>query len=197
MDAQVLGISVDHIPCLQAWAESLGKISYPLLSDFWPHGAVAEKYGVLRPADGFTERAIFVIDKDGVIRYIDIHAIGDQPDNEVLRGELRRLQSTPVEQAAYPPALYEDDEVPEGGVVLYCTRWCKDCRKVRAWLESHGLEYVEVDIDYNLKARARVRQLANGAMVTPTVDLYGAIVLDYKEDKLEEALRQAKQKGRI
>ncbi|HBX68522.1 MAG TPA: hypothetical protein DEH25_03835, partial [Chloroflexi bacterium] len=40
LNAQVLGISVDHVPCLQAWAESLGGISYPLMSDFWPHGAV-------------------------------------------------------------------------------------------------------------------------------------------------------------
>jgi len=59
---------VDHVPCLQAWAKSLGGIDYPLLSDFWPHGAVSTAYGVLRP-DGFTERAIFIIDGEGIIRY--------------------------------------------------------------------------------------------------------------------------------
>lgn len=91
LNAQVLGISIDHIPCLQAWAESLGGIHYPLLSDFWPHGDVAERFGVLRPEDGYTERAIFVLDKDGVVRYIDIHAIDDRPNNEEVRKVLRQI----------------------------------------------------------------------------------------------------------
>ena len=47
LDAQVLGISVDHVPCMKAWAESLGGINYPLLSDFWPHGEVCDRYGVM------------------------------------------------------------------------------------------------------------------------------------------------------
>ena len=63
-----MGISVDHVPCLTAWAESLGDINYPLLSDFWPHGAVAEKYGVLH-SKGYTERALFLIDKEGVVQH--------------------------------------------------------------------------------------------------------------------------------
>jgi len=82
LNAQVLGVSVDHVPCLQAWAESLGGISYPLSSDFWPHGSVARKYGVLIEEEGKSERAIFVLDKMGIIRYIDIHDIDHQPDNE-------------------------------------------------------------------------------------------------------------------
>ena len=90
LDAQVLGLSVDHIPCLVAWAESLGGINYPLLSDFWPHGAVAQTYGVLR-SEGKSERAIFVLDKRGVIRYIDIHDIDDQPSNVELRSVLRQV----------------------------------------------------------------------------------------------------------
>jgi alkyl hydroperoxide reductase subunit AhpC len=90
-DAQVLGMSIDHIPVIKAWAKSLGNISYPLLSDFWPHGLAALKYGVLR-AEGFTERAIFIIDKKGVIRYIDVHPIGDQPKNSVLFEELKKIQ---------------------------------------------------------------------------------------------------------
>ncbi len=90
MNAQVLGISVDHIPCLKAWAESLGGISFPLLSDFSPFGAVADLYGVRR-SEGFSERAIFVIDKKGIIRYIDIHDIDDRPSNDVLFRELERI----------------------------------------------------------------------------------------------------------
>lgn len=90
-DAQVMGISIDHVPVHKAWAKSMGGISFPLLSDFWPHGLTALKYGVLR-AEGFTERAIFIVDKQGKIRYIDIHAIGDQPKNPVLFDELKKIQ---------------------------------------------------------------------------------------------------------
>ncbi len=90
LNAQVLGISVDHVPCLKAWAESLGGISYPLLSDFSPQAAVAKKYGVRRK-EGFSERAIFVLDKYGIIRYIDIHNIKDRPKNNVLFAELKKV----------------------------------------------------------------------------------------------------------
>ena len=90
LNAQVLGISVDHVPCLKAWAESLGGISFPLLSDFSPLGAVAKKYGVRRK-EGFSERAIFVLDKYGIIRYIDIHNIKDRPKNKILFAELKKV----------------------------------------------------------------------------------------------------------
>ena len=84
-NTQVLGISVDHIPCLKAWAESLGGISYPLLSDFWPHGAVAERYGVLREKDGKSERALFVVDKEGIVRYVQIvNELTSEPDYEAV-----------------------------------------------------------------------------------------------------------------
>lgn len=90
LNAQVLGISVDHVPCLKAWAQSLGGISFPLLSDFSPLGAVAKKYGVKR-REGFSERAIFVLDKYGIIRYIDIHNIKDRPKNKILFAELKKV----------------------------------------------------------------------------------------------------------
>jgi peroxiredoxin len=83
LNTQILGISIDSVYSHQAWAETLGGIKYPLLSDFWPHGAVASKYGVMTE-DGFTERALFVIDRQGIIRYIDHHDIDETPDNEVL-----------------------------------------------------------------------------------------------------------------
>lgn len=90
-NTQVLGISVDSTDCQRAWAKSLGRIdNFPLLSDFWPHGEVAKKYGVLR-SEGFSERAIFVIDREGVIRYSDVHELNDQPDNEVLFRKLEKL----------------------------------------------------------------------------------------------------------
>lgn len=82
-DTQVLGISVDSIPSHEAWQRSVGGITYPLLSDFYPHGAVAEKFGVLRQ-EGMSERALFIIDKQGIIRFIDVHPIGEQPENAEL-----------------------------------------------------------------------------------------------------------------
>ena len=89
-DTQVLGISVDSVPCNTAWAKSLGGISYDLLSDFEPKGEVARKFAAYRP-EGISERALFVIDKQGKIIYKDIHAIGEQPDNEEIFDVLRKL----------------------------------------------------------------------------------------------------------
>jgi len=90
-DAQVLGISVDSVPCNTAWAKSLGGISYDLLSDFHPKGAVAKAFGAYRENDGISERALFIVDKEGKFAYVDIHDIGDQPDNEELFDVLRKL----------------------------------------------------------------------------------------------------------
>jgi len=90
-DAQVLGISVDSVPCNTAWAKSLGDLTYDLLSDFHPKGQVAQAYGAYRENDGISERALFIIDKDGKLAYKDIHNIADQPDNEELFDVLRNL----------------------------------------------------------------------------------------------------------
>src|SRR6202011_1329471 len=89
-DAQVVGVSTDSRFANAAWAQQLGGINYPLLSDFYPHGAVAEKYGVLRP-EGMAERAIFLVDKDGIVRYIDVHELREHPDEAVLFEELGKL----------------------------------------------------------------------------------------------------------
>jgi len=68
-DAILLGVSVDNIPTLYAWTRQMGKLWFEVLSDFWPHGSVADKYGVLR-SDGLSERALFFIDKEGIISAI-------------------------------------------------------------------------------------------------------------------------------
>ena len=83
LNTQVLGISIDSVPCNTAWAKSLGGITFDLLSDFEPKGGVARAFGVYRP-EGYLERALFVIDKEGRVVYKDIHQIDDQPDNEVV-----------------------------------------------------------------------------------------------------------------
>jgi peroxiredoxin (alkyl hydroperoxide reductase subunit C) len=93
-DAILLGITVDNIPTLYAWTNQMcmgaGNLWFPVLSDFYPHGAVADEYGVLR-SDGVSERALFVIDKKGTIRYIDVHDINKRPRLEVLVRELEKL----------------------------------------------------------------------------------------------------------
>lgn len=184
LNAQVLGISIDHAPCLQAWAESLGGISFPLLSDFWPHGVVAEKYGVLR-GDGRSERAIFIIDAEGIIQYIDIHDIDEQPSNDELREELRRIDP---EAAAGEPAGVVGADLPHGGIVLYCSSWCPSCKRARAWLDARGLTFTEVDVYGNPAAAAQLRQWADGNLTTPTFDIDGTIVVDFDRDRLTELL---------
>jgi glutaredoxin len=171
-----------------AWAESLGGINYPLLSDFWPHGAVAEKYGVLRSEDGKTERAIFIIDKEGIIQYIDIKDwIDDQPSNEVLFEELKRI--TPESFEAYQEVDEQAPEpLPKGGVVLYCTNWCPDCKRARFWLKKHDIEFTEVNIDRVPAAAAQVKVWADGNRTTPTFDIDGTIVVDWDEKRLKELL---------
>jgi peroxiredoxin len=89
-NAILLGITVDNIPTLFAWTNQMGKLWFDILSDFWPHGDVAARYGVLR-SDGVTERALFVIDKKGIVRYIDVHNINQRPRLEVLVNELEKL----------------------------------------------------------------------------------------------------------
>jgi peroxiredoxin len=91
LDAQVLGISVDNVPCNEAWAKSMGGLSYPLLSDFFPHGMVAFKYNSLRDG-GVSERSIFVVDKQGKIAYIDIHDITKQPPTDKIFEALKKLK---------------------------------------------------------------------------------------------------------
>src|SRR3954469_1080244 len=78
-DTQVLAISCDTVASLRVFAEREG-LDYPLLSDFWPHGAVAQAYGVFNEALGAAERGTFVIDKTGVVRWSVRSAISDARD---------------------------------------------------------------------------------------------------------------------
>jgi peroxiredoxin len=89
-DTILLGITVDNIPTLFAWTNQMGELWFPVLSDFWPHGGVADKYGVLR-SDGTAERALFVIDKKGIIRFINVNDINQRPKLEELVKALEGL----------------------------------------------------------------------------------------------------------
>ena len=91
LECQLLAISVDSIPCHTAWAKSLGGLSYPLMSDYWPHGEVSAKYGMLS-TKGYAERGVFLVDKAGIIRFIEIVESYELPDNDALFRELERLR---------------------------------------------------------------------------------------------------------
>ena len=186
LDTQVLGISVDSVPCLTAWAKDLGGITYPLLSDFWPHGAVAQQFGVLRQ-EGYTERAIFILDKQGVIRYVDVHDIAAQPDNDELRRATREIDPA-VRHRPEPPEP-EPAALPHGGIVMYCTKWCPDCKDARAWLARHQLPYTEVDITTTPGAAQQVQRWAGGNRTTPTFDIDGTIVVDFDLPRLRQVLK--------
>ncbi|MDD5476155.1 MAG: peroxiredoxin [Syntrophales bacterium] len=90
-NAVLMGITVDNIPSLYAWTKQMGDLWFPVLSDFWPHGEVADSFGVLR-SDGTSERAIFIIDGKGIIRYIDVHDINRRPPLETIVRELEKLK---------------------------------------------------------------------------------------------------------
>lgn len=79
------------MPSLKAWAEKLGGIPFPLLSDYWPHGAVGKAYGVFNEERGADKRAAYVIDANGVVRYAKLYEPGTIPESRELLEQLRRL----------------------------------------------------------------------------------------------------------
>lgn len=202
VNTQVLGISVDSKDSLKAWAESLGGITYPLLSDFWPHGAVAQKFGVLR-SDGASERAIFIIDRSGIICYVDVHDIEDQPDNELLFRELAALEGVPFPQEIVPPAPEREqasDQAAEQAaaakgsagsaldVTLYCTDWCPACRRARAYLKINKIDFKEINIARDRQAAADVRAWTGGYESTPAFVVNGTVVVNFDIEKLNQLL---------
>ena len=81
-----VGISVDSVPTKKAWAEDLGIKKVRLLSDFWPHGQVAQLYGIFREETGFSERANIIVDEKGKIVFVKVYEISRLPDiQEIIR----------------------------------------------------------------------------------------------------------------
>jgi peroxiredoxin len=94
-DAELLGISCDGIWCHLAFAHDR-KLHFPLLSDFEPKGEIARRYGVYRDHDGTSERALFVIDREGVVRWSYCSPVGVNPGAD---GILRALEALPAKAA--------------------------------------------------------------------------------------------------
>ncbi|KQU57251.1 peroxiredoxin [Rhodococcus sp. Leaf278] len=79
-DTAILAISVGPPPTHKIWAAEQG-YTFPLLSDFWPHGAVAQAYGVFNEDAGFANRGTFVVDKSGIIRFAEMNGPGEARDS--------------------------------------------------------------------------------------------------------------------
>jgi peroxiredoxin len=90
---QVLTVSVGPPPTHKIWATQSG-FTFPVLSDFWPHGAVADAYGVFNADSGFANRGTFVIDTAGVIRFAEVKAPGEARDQTVWVEALDALRSS-------------------------------------------------------------------------------------------------------
>jgi alkyl hydroperoxide reductase subunit AhpC len=90
-------MSCDSVFSHVAWQKfEVGWLNFPLGSDFYPHGEVARNYGVLRegdPVPGINERAVFIIDKEGIIRSVAVLELGEVPDNDDAFEVLRELQT--------------------------------------------------------------------------------------------------------
>lgn len=96
LGAELLGISVDGVWCHMAFAEAR-KLRFPLLADFHPKGTVSQRYGAYREKDGYSERALFVTDRDLVIRWSYLSPVGVNPGAD---GILQALESLPGEAGA-------------------------------------------------------------------------------------------------
>jgi len=89
-DVQVVGVSCDTTWSLKVWAQQEG-YEFPLLSDFWPHGAVSESYGVFSADLGFAFRGTFLIDTAGVVRFAEHNGPGEARDQQGWRDALKQL----------------------------------------------------------------------------------------------------------
>lgn len=96
LDAQVLDISVDSIYSHKAWQKfEIGEVQIPMCSDFYPHGQVTEAFGILRqgpPLAGISERAVFIVDKNGKIVFVKIYPLDQTPKIDELLEAVRKIE---------------------------------------------------------------------------------------------------------
>jgi mycoredoxin-dependent peroxiredoxin len=91
VNSEILQISADTVPSLKVWADQLGGCPFPMLSDYWPHGAVGKAYGVFNEERGVDKRAAFVVDAQGVIRYSRVYEPGKIPESNEMLEQIRKL----------------------------------------------------------------------------------------------------------
>ena len=139
--------------------------------------------------EGKSERAIFIIDKQGIIRYIDVHDIDEQPSNDEVRRVLREIDPEAASrERTKKKEKVSVPELPKGGIILYCTPWCPACRRAKRFLQQYDLDYTDVDITKVYGAAEQVMEWANGNRTTPTFDVDDTIIVDWDETKLRRVL---------
>ena len=160
---QVLGVSVDSVYSHANWGRDLGGVSFPLLSDFEPKGAVARSYGVYLEKAGITDRATVIIDSAGIVRYAESVGPGGQRDIQALVAACEDIdRQHPVRQAASPsrPGLPAD-------AVLYVKDGCGFSRAVllgRDNLHLQGRLPVK-NITHDQDAAEALQQIAGSKQV--------------------------------
>jgi len=169
---QVLGVSVDSIHCHANWGRDLGGVSFPLLADFEPKGAVAREYGVYLDGAGITDRATVWVDSAGVVRHASSVGPAGQRDIAELADLAEQLDA--ASDAACEP-------LPEGagvaGAVLYVRDKCGSSRAVRVALDNlHIADTVEVrNVSRDAAALQSLRDVS-GAETAPCLVLGGEAV---------------------
>jgi glutaredoxin-related protein len=168
---QVLGVSVDSIYSHANWARDLGGISFPLLSDFEPKGAVARAYGFYLEDAGITDRATVLIDASGVVQ----HASSAGPGGERDIGELASLaERLDAEYSGAREAFVDGPGVD--GAVLYVRDSCGFSRAARIAVDNLHLANVKIrNVSQDPKALKALRDLS-GADTAPCLEIGGEVV---------------------
>ncbi len=96
LNTVAVGISVDSVPCKKAWAEKLGISRTRLLSDFWPHGQVAQQCGLFRETNGFAERANVVVDETMKVVFVKVYPVHSIPDIQEVIAAIKNLKAPRV-----------------------------------------------------------------------------------------------------
>ncbi len=87
----MLGLSCDPVPALKVWAQSLGGVGHPLLSDFYPHGKTSQSLGAFNAEAGYTLRSVTIVDPQGIVRAFRLYPAGVLPQPDVVLAELAGL----------------------------------------------------------------------------------------------------------
>ena len=171
---QVLGVSIDSIHCHANWARDLGGISFPLLSDFEPKGAMADSMGAYLSGAGITDRATVLIDSGGTVR----HASSVGPAGERDIAELAALCESVDATAG---TTTRDAPTPTGlgsGAVLYVKKPCGFSRRVRVAVDNlHETDLEILNVSENASALAALKE-ATGRETAPCLILDGKPVLE-------------------
>lgn len=173
-NTQVLGISVDSVHCHANWARDLGGISFPLLADFQPKGAVAESFGAYLGAAGITDRATVLIDSAGTVRHSS--SVGPAGERDIaelasLCEAVDKTGSSTTVAAAPPTGLGAD-------AVLYVRKPCGMSRRAQVAADNlHATGLTVRNVSDDSDALAALKTLSGGE-TAPCLAIDGAPVLE-------------------